>query len=735
MRKYGWLISALIGIGLSVPERIAGDCGPGGWGFYGYSFINPKIIDFEAEWAPLFLDIGQIYTDYFKSEAEQYRLNNAQEWQARYCEKAELEDIEYILYTASRYDLEDLRAVMNDPKAQLHMLGAVMANNSWVRYVHRHNCMETVNYLVYAKRCEPFVTGTDPWQLRQRDASDMLRLADEAMEHFLRTESHYIKLRYAFQAIRLAHYAREYDLTLELVDYYLPKLDNDPSLVDYWIMGHQAGALLAKGERARSAYLYSRVFEHCPSKRESAFRSFRIKTDEEWRDALLMCKNDHERATLHAMRAATDDAQLLEEMQQIYAYDPQHPALEMLLVRELQKLEKDLLGAAFNPQRKRNKIRYGIPRDYAEERVIALQSLVRQWEKEGLVRQPALWKLAEGYLEVLAGDFYFASKTLEEAAEIVKDKDLREQLAVFRLVLDILALDEADPGTEEFLADIPRKFKYYESYPDFSKLIRDKLRLLYRQEGEGSKAYLMEYGLRQLRIKPEPEIIDELIFLCQKEERSEFEDKLVLNDDGETILYDLLDVKAALYMRSGALESALEVMKDIPPNERDLYGLYNPFVRRFKDCVHCPLPDSVTTFNRLDLIEELLDIEYQARAESDPDKAAALYFDLGEAFYNMTYFGNSWRAMDAFRSGSSAARAYRDKGQTVFSYPGLPLGNEEYFNCETARRYFDLARRTAQDREVKAAAAYMGAKCERNEFYVRSKVRTFDYFTILQEEY
>jgi hypothetical protein len=245
----------------------------------------------------------------------------------------------------------------------------------------------------------------------------------------------------------------------------------------------------------------------------------------------------------------------------------------------------------------------------------------------------------------------------------------------------------------------------------------------------------MEYSLEQLLLNPDLEILDELIALCRKEDRTPFEDALVEKKKGDTIEKQLLNAKATYLMGEGLLESALRVMQEIPEEEWDEYGQFNPFVRRFKDCVHCKLPDTVTIFNRGQLIERILEIEYEARAATSLDVAASHYFDLGEAFYNMTYFGQSWNAADAFRSGSSAAIAYKNKGKDVFSAVGFPLGNKENFNCDRARRYFDQARRTAQSDEIQVAAAYMGAKCERNDYYVNLERRTYDYFSIIETDY
>jgi len=722
---------------LLLPLTIAGDCGPGSRAFYGYSFINPTIADFDPTRAPFFLDFGKIYEQFFQSQQEIYQIGNANEWVDRYCDNATPEEVRYVVYTTSRYQLEDLRAIMDNPNANVRMLGPLLAGNAWVKYLLRHQCHETVDYLIFAKTCEPYVVATaDTWREPNRDVVAMRRLIDEAHQRFLRTESDYIKLRYAFQAIRLAHYAKDYQQTLDLVAYYMPKIDNDPSQVEYWIKGHKAGALQALGRRPEAAYLYSVIFDKCPGKRESAFRSFRIDTDEEWAAALLYCKNDRERANLYVLRANSKNALLIPEMENIYTYDPQHPALEMLLVKELQKLEKDLLGAAFNPQQDNNLARYKIPRAYAGQRVIDLQNLVRKWLKEDKLALPALWQLAEGYLEVLAGNYYFAERTFTDVEPRLKTKNLQEQLAVFRLVLKIMSLDQINDQAERELGRLNDKYKFYTAYPDFPKLVNDKMRILYRDQGDGAKAYLMEYSLRQLRINPDLPIIDELIDLCNKEKRTPFENSLVANKEGGgTIKNELNNLKAAYLLSQGLPESAMEAMKDIPTTDWDNFGQFNPFVRRFSDCVNCLLPDSVTSVNRGQLIQRLLDLEYEARAATSPNAAAELYFKLGEAYYNMTYFGQSWKATDAFRSSASAARVYRDKGKNVLSYPGLPLGNRENFDCQHALRYFDLARRAATSPEIKVAAAYMAAKCERNEFYTQNNRRTFDYFSIIQADY
>ena len=133
--------------------------------------------------------------------------------------------------------------------------------------------------------------------------------------------------RYAYQLIRLAHYANDYQGVLDLFEFLEPKIDDQESIINYWILGHKAGALNALGQNVKAAYLYSVIFQNTPSKRETAYRSFNIKTDEEWKACLLLCENNMERATLYAIRANADQSKAAEEMEQIYELDPENLSL------------------------------------------------------------------------------------------------------------------------------------------------------------------------------------------------------------------------------------------------------------------------------------------------------------------------------------------------------------------------------------------------------------------------
>ena len=55
---------------------------------------------------------------------------------------------------------------------------------------------------------------------------------------------------------------------------------------------------------------------------------------------------------MYALRAHADESRAVEEMIKIYDLNPYNENLELLLVNEVKKLEKDLLGLEFNDKRR-----------------------------------------------------------------------------------------------------------------------------------------------------------------------------------------------------------------------------------------------------------------------------------------------------------------------------------------------------------------------------------------------
>lgn len=715
-----------------LPIKLSSDCTPGIYGFRGYSFINPKIVDARIPSAPLFIGIKDIYKAFGGQKIVQV-VDNVAEWRERFCNKATAADIGFTVYES---DMSELRQLYNDIAAEGNQLSYPFTDNTFARHLKRYECLETVKYLIYAKYCEPYVTvQEDPWQTPERQLQAMQNLIDTGLVHFKKTESHYIRLRYAYQIIRLEHYSKNYAQVLSLYDLLMPQIDNDPSIIEYWIDGHRAGALMALGRNVEASYIFSKIFENCPSKAESAYRSFNIKTDEEWEQCLLLCQSDRERATLYVLRAQAADSKALEEMERIYQLDPKNRHLDNLMVEEIYKLEKDLLGLGFNDEKAHNR-RLGYPRPEAGRYAIRLHDFMLKVLKDKKIDQLPLWQTALGYLETLMGNYYDADRSFARAEKMVEQPILKEQLKVFQMVLTISAFQNATAEVEREVDKI-RESNLYRKYRDFPDFLSDKMGILYAQGASPGKAFLSQYRFSDLKANPQMPIIDDLLAICRKPAHTSLENAMIVKSGGETIENDLIDMKATLLLNAYRLEEALNVYKELDRNLWDNYGTFNPFIDRFKDCVKCiTLPDTTNTYNKGELIERLMNLESMTR--TDPEHSDEYYFQLGLAYYNMSYFSYAWEAMDYFRSGSSLSPAKLRDGDNVVASVDHPAGNQEHFDCSRALYYFDRTRALTKNKELAARATYWAAKCERNAWYVnraQGAKRSYEYFDLLKNEY
>lgn len=714
---------SLIVLLLLAPRQLSKACTPFDRSFHGYTFINMSILKQQEReaLAPLFMRFDKLYQDYFQAAETANRNDNLAEWYERFCGEVEPEDLAFIIYKAPTQDLDLLLTATESKSLQIPV---DLRDNTFAQFVFEKKCTETIEYLIFAKRCEPHVIATDPWQAPPRDEDAMQRLIAEGKIFFKNTKSPYIRLRYAYQIIRLAHYAGEYEQVLDLCDDLLPKVDRkgsrwSESIIPWWIEGHKAGALRSLGDNVQASYRYAQIFQHCPGRRASAYQSFFIKTNEQWEECLRLCQSDAERATLFAIRAFNPASKALEEMEKIYEIDPKSEYLEALLVQEIRKMERNLLGLEFNSDKAKNKRYHGIPEAYAGKYVIDLQKFVRKCRQEEQVIRPQLWLLAEGYLEFLAGDFYAAEKTFREASRQVSDKILKEQLAVFQLALQIASFEKPSQEVETLAYDILKDNELYRTYRSFPDFLKDKMTWLYEEYRQQGKAFLSQHPLKDLKPNPQEDLLDDLLAVALKPDPTSFE-RLLMEDNPAS---DLLDIKATLLMGEARLEAAAETFKRIPANLWDNYGQYNPFRETFRDCVNCyQQTDTLglsAYFNKGELIQELIDLEYKAKG--DLDGAALHYYKLGLAYYNMSYFGYGWKAMDYFRSGSTWSKLHQAKAAEghgkVYGHWQYPFGNRENTDLSRAFYFFEKARQLATSPELGAKAAFQAARCEQKIFF------------------
>ncbi|NRB61669.1 MAG: hypothetical protein HRU40_01325 [Saprospiraceae bacterium] len=694
-----------------------------------YTFLSPQLVHSDLASAPFLLPFEQLYKKK-GTQASQQIQTNLQEWHLRFCEIPDINDMGRTIYQSSVRELQGLQSAIRNKNIPLPI---PLQGNTFAQYLKRNRCEETVKYLIFAKRCEPYVTLNDPWADRKKYAPDMLNLIDQGLREFRRTDSHYYRLRYAYQIIRLAHYTQQFQRVLDLYDFLMPKTDNDPSIIEDWIMAHRAGALRSLGQEVEAAYLFSRVFENCPGKREAAYHSFRIKTDAQWEALLQRCQGPEEQATLYALQAKAPNARVIDELQEIYQLDPDNHHLEVLLLKLMARLEANFLGTSFNAYRRENKRYHNVPSRNAEQDLIRSLDFVRFVVKRGRIPNAPLWQLAEGYLALLSGDFYAAQTSFNGLSGLKKGSIIQQQLDICKLVMEILKMDTINDAVENRLAEIMFDNNLYRRHPDLPSLIQDKLTQLYQTNNKEGKLFLHQYSLQELRVNPKLSVIDSILVLTGKSKLNRLERALLREEASLNMRNDMLNLKGMLFLSQGDQIPAIEALKRIDNVAKNDYARFNPFEERINDCINCARQDSFRRYNREQLINRFQELEYEALANQE--MGARNFYLIGLALYNMTYFGYAWEGMDQFRSGASIRKRPLGSDPQVRPHPNFPNGNREAFDCKPALEYFKTTLRLTNNPELAARAVFMAAKCEQNEYFAYGGDRTYTYFNLLSSEY
>jgi hypothetical protein len=681
------------------PTQTAFSCGYDALDARDFSFLTPNMLSQTQHSAAYFLGFNDFYKD--QKQTLKYK-DNIDEWHERFCGEVERADINYVVYESTIDELTALDDASNHGNTK--GLSTEMAKNSFAIHLFSQSCGQVINYLIFAKKCEPFAMHSSAWADMQRNREAMNELITQGIRYFGVTKSHFVKLRFAYQIIRLAHYMKDYERVLSLCAELIPKIDNrslNTSILKYWVMAHRAGALLKLGNRGEAAYLFSMVFQHCLSKREAAYLSFSIKNEREWKDCLAFCKNNKERSTLYALRATTAGSGGLEEVKNVYSLDPSSEHLEALMAREIQYVEKRLLVANVSEKNQQRGTLY--LRD--------LKTFIEKCIKDGYVPNLLFWRTAVAYLEGLSGSFTASTEAFKKLKIGLKNEQKILQIDMFELAARIHGYQILSEENQTD-AELVRNMRIYNKDHNFPKFMSDRFAYLFKEAGYPGRAFRCKHTLSELSYHPKMEMLDDLIGLSKKFDKNAFERALVIDNFG-SFQYRLLEMRGTLLLANGQTEAADACFKQVPRNERQRFNA-NMFRESVNDCVNCTTNrDTLPSYDKGQLAAEMLRMEYEAKVALD--RAAPIYYDLGLMHYNTTYFGNAYMLMDYFRSGSSW---YSIKNGTVFPHEYAPLGNRENFDCTRALGYFKKTMEMSHDPELCAKAAFMAAKCHQKMYFV-----------------
>ncbi|MCX6144503.1 MAG: hypothetical protein NTZ35_14945, partial [Ignavibacteriales bacterium] len=688
------------------------------------AFLFDPELTGEPEYRPLYFTWNKYYDNGWLNDSCTHN-SNLFEWRRHFGNNVTLWDIGRVIYNST---LEEVRHIDKYVKGESADLNDTLRQNVLVQHMKETGDLPFASYLLFAKRCEPYVTDFDRWDPEgsvARVKDSLLALLKEGKIFYDSCPSEFIKLRYGYQLVRLAHYSRQLEECRDIYDRYVEPSKVE-SIMRYWALEQKAGALRKLGLEAESSYLFSLVFDRCPSRRETSFSSFRITSDSAWNVCLSLCRTPKERTTLFFLRGMRPQGNAVEEMRNMYEVDPTSAQLNILLVRELNKFENDLLQ--LTP--KENVAFYETYESFEEgkkEEVQSLRSLkefVDRCVHEARVKNLDLWRLALAYMEYMTAKYDEAQGMLERLKNTTSNDSIRKQIGLFQLAVEITRLRQIDDVTEDGLfrrvLDANHEKLKTLSINTFEKLCEMK--------GDSIKAYLCNHDLRDLQVNLDLELVDRILDWRIHKVKTSLDGYLVyhrldypdagyeygygyyeMRGDG---LVTLKELKGTILLGQNRLKEAMGVFRQIP--EAALERLRaDPFKGRIKDCRDCDFAEkSEKPYNKLSLtlsILELLD-----KIKNDPKRAAEYHFLLGNAYYNMTHFGNAAEATIYDRNADLWFGGIASEFQKTKTLPF-------YLDCSRALQHYDTAMKLAEasgDLELASKCCFMAAKCEQNRYYV-----------------
>lgn len=613
-----------------------------------------------------------------------------------------------------------------------------------------------LQYLKFAKTVEPYANldNEDRWELKRKELPDDLyeNLVREGTTLLLQTSYPELRLRYGYQLVRLAHYVGCWEDALSFFDLYVERYDHRHPIY-FYALEHKAGVLYEDGQEDEAAYLFSRVFEQLPARRESAMISFSW-CRKDFDVVLSFCQDAGEKAVLYAMRGYDDFTDEVAEAEHIFEIDPASPYIELMMIRSLNKYERlRLEEVSWYWSLKEEDSPGFMSKDLRDDPFFLRNvELSDRMIASPLVKREGFWKVYRAHLAFLAGEYEQAEQFLAGVEDA--DPAVQRQINKTRFATHLAGLPHVEPGEAAELMAYGKRMGVDEEY------VREVLGGKYKAQGDLASSFLMHNDLVDLRSNPDPVIADALIDYYA-----------ALGGYEEGICF-LNRVKGMYYWRLDSLEKAMEFYDKVGDggcgneNEEDgvVPGLI--FSNRMEMAFDLPaervMTDEVFREAEFSFIGEqmsekallgaLVRLKEMAREESETGARAS--YLLGNYYLNVSahgYFRNipflDYDGNYYYSDRYPAAQTELEQEDFSRRY------NYKYYGCfvmvynrlDVPLEYYRRVLEGTSDRELKARALYMSAQCATDlagdsysEYYAKTPLAeraAYPYFTRLIEEF
>ena len=557
-----------------------------------------------------------------------------------------------------------------------------------------------LEFLYYGKLVEQFSLDEESWDYEEHEPKriENIPFILSIEKKYNNTNDAFLKNRYWFQIIKAYFYSNKRGDGITFFD----ETENSQpkNTLYYRALSYVAGITGRMGNRAKSNYLYSQVFDKCPKLQTVVMFCFTPKEEKDWNDAFGFAKNNDEKVALWAIQGYYTDP--VRAIDNIYNLNPKSDYLEFLLARLINQEEvKTSPGYA---EQKNEEDKQSVIDSMVNKTVVALVDKIAQ---SGKVKKPYLWNCAAGYLQTMDKNFVKADIYFAKAESEMPKTDLAiKQLRLLRFVNNLSKLKSITPKDEAALvADLNWL------YVELPRKESDESIFRYQNAVEWSKQYISALYHSQKNdlmtelfvhtnefYKEDSQLLAMKAFLM-KTNKTPFQE--IAQNIYPIRLAQIIGYQAVMATYKNKINDAIALMEEAG-GKNTFPG--NPFNGNIKDCHDCDFAAyQKRKYTELDFLKTIKAMKESLVKNQDVYTNALL---LGNAFYNITHYGNG----RTFYEGD------------IFGYGVCPSDFDEMHrniitDCSIAKMYYEKAFQAAQNDEQRAKMQYMLAKCERNLFY------------------
>ncbi len=655
---------------------------------------------------------------------------NIKDWQTFLGEEYSYELLDNILYKTSWYELREVLGESFDYETYKSYILSQRKGNTWTAKDKAFLEYLELAYIAQAQSYDK--RKKEEWNYPPDYAENTYGYTAESFFNRLKEQIKketfpFLKDRYVFQGIKVMRYQGLYDLAIEMYSDYF---SNKQSFIKSWAQDHVAGIYRLQGHNTLANYYFVQVFTDAPANRHSAYHGVSIRSQEDW-DSVYEKLNNQEKISLHFIRATHSDSKALYDIQAIYQLDPNHEFVDLLVTREINKMESILLSGEDE-------------NTYNKAEVQTYMQQLLKFNNGRIATTSTFTKiiLENRYLSFLLEDY-------ETAYEIrnlsFSEPFLEKQKTIIQLISFIHLYDvntkENQNTIGELLLKINKKEGTFYDFEHYEHKESD-----YYREGEffntpnhyvfsylkdhlqnpalgsmfsGETLYsLISYYDKDLNV----EKVDALIDYVKNGEETRlkkyilthyFDTSFVFSKTNQDYINALLDIKATLLLRNPeTLNEAIAIFEKLSEdfyNKNEYYKITdNPFNAYLDDCIgtykKCKNHKTTTQHTKLSFAKTLKTIYDKAINEN----SAMDYFLLGNAYVNMTGYGSSWMATSYYRTSDVT----------------------NYMDYSKAQTFYKKALQYTRDHELEAKIHFMLAKCEQWDYWVHDseeELRVQDY--------